>query len=169
MRRPGTCWPMPTLCSTSHRNMVEWGGLNMIRRSASRPQLIPPSGGNAVNPSLMASAVLGSSSAAPGMFCHHCQEVDHMPRDCALVSTDPFMEPARTRCQAPSPVSLRSFRPHPFDFRVDVCRRYNRGVCNDPASCKYRHVCSECRKECHGAFTCHRQDTLKKLPAAPRS
>ena len=55
---------------------------------------------NAVNPPLMASAVLCSSSATAGMFCHHCQEVDHMPRDCALVSADPFMEPTRTCSQS---------------------------------------------------------------------
>ena len=61
----------------------------------------------------MASAVLSASTAVAGMFCHHCQEVDHMPKDCGLVSADPFVEPIKTRSQAPSPVNVRSFRPHP--------------------------------------------------------
>ncbi len=41
---------------------------------------------NAINPSLMASAVLSSTSA--GTFCHLCQEVDHQATDCALVALD---------------------------------------------------------------------------------
>ncbi len=42
---------------------------------------------NAINQSLMASAVLSSTSV--GTLCHLCQEVDHQAADCVLAALDP--------------------------------------------------------------------------------
>ena len=98
-----------------------------------RPDNQGPSSGhpvypwNAINPSLMASAVHSSTSS--GTFCHLCQEVDHSASECALVALD--LTAAHTsggsqRRFTPQP-ARRSNRPHPYDSSVEVCRRFNRG------------------------------------------
>ena len=108
---------------------------------------------NAINPSLMASAVLSSTSS--GTFCHLCQEVDHSAPECALVALDPTAAPTPGGSQrrfTPQP-ARRSNRPHPYDSSVEVCRRFNRGQCPNAA---LRHVCStpDCKRSSHGANTC---------------
>ena len=123
---------------------------------------------NVINPSLMASAVLSAFSS--GTFCPHCQEVDHKPGDCALASLD-FQ--ARQKLSAPTPLRQRSQRPNPYDASVEVCRRFNRGVCNDNVNCKFRHICNipECKRVGHGAYCCPLRSTeiLPTLaPSKPR-
>ncbi len=83
-----------------------------------------------------------------GMFCHHWQEVDHTPPECALLALDPSLggtNLASQRRTAPSPARNC---PSPYDMSVDLCRRFNRGQCNDPAYCRYRHIWStpECKR-----------------------
>ena len=113
---------------------------------------------NDFNPSLMASAVL--SSASIGVFCHHCQEVDHGPSDCALLALDPSIgssTPLPQRRTVPSAIKpTRGNRPSPYDLSVEVCRWFNRGQCPDAALCRYRHICStpECKRTSHGAVVC---------------
>ena len=112
---------------------------------------------NAINPSLMASAVLSSTSV--GTFCHLCQEVNHQATDCALAALDPaphMTNPSPHRRSFPQPSARRANRPSPYDLSVEVCRRFNRGQCPDPSVCRFRHVCSypDCKRTTHGAFAC---------------
>ncbi len=89
------------------------------------------------NPSLMASAVLNSTSS--GTFCHLCQEIDHMASECALGALDPGASISsvaghQRRIAPQQPPAKRSNRgPSPHDPLVEVCRRFNRGQCPDPA------------------------------------
>ena len=94
------------------------------------------------NPSLIASTVL-THAPPPGttMFCHYCQEADHNPVDCALLSADPFLDLPRSRPY--STIMPRACsRPSPYDSSIEVSRRYNRGACPDSGTCKNRHIYS---------------------------
>ena len=87
---------------------------------------------NAINPTLMASAVLSSTSV--GTFCHLCQEVDHQATDCVLAALDPapnLTNSSLRRRSLPQP-SRRANRPSPYDPSVEVCRRFNCGQCPTP-------------------------------------
>ena len=136
---------------------------------------------NAINSSLMASAVLSSTSS--GTYCHHCREVDHRSHECALLAVDPTLDPTtRARDRRTSthvgPIRLRPVsRPNPYDSSVEVCRRFNRGHCPETGLCKFRHICSipECRKPGHGAYNCSMRSEPPRwqvdtptTPAAPR-
>ena len=130
---------------------------------------------NAINPSLMVSAVLNSISS--GTFCHLCQEVDHMASECALEALYPgaFLSSVagHQRRIAPqqSPAKRSNRGPSPHDTLVEVCRRFNRGQCPDPALCRYRHICStpECKRASHGAVSYPlRAEPLAK-PSLPHS
>ena len=106
------------------------------------------------------------SHCSVGPLCPHCQEVDHRASECALVSTDPFLESSRPPMQWPKPYS----RPSPLDSGTEICRRFNRGCCLDPIRCRYRHICSvpECHKPGHAAYTCPlRQETLRPRIGPP--
>ena len=131
---------------------------------------------NAINPSLMASAVINSAST--GTYCHHCQEVDHRPQDCALLAVDPALDSStRARDRRPHPQlgAIRTrpvYRPNPYDTTIEVCRRFNRGQCSETTSCKFRHICSvaECKKPGHGAHNCPMRTESHRLqdpPAVP--
>ena len=135
---------------------------------------------NAINPSLMASSIMNVVNA--GTYCHYCRDVDHRPQDCALLTTDPSLHSAvRARtCHAytlPGPLCQRPFvRPSSYDSAVEVCRRFNRGLCLDAARCKFHHICSvsDCKTLIHGVYTCPLRNisATSKLPeyssAAPK-
>ena len=108
---------------------------------------------NTLNPSLMAATVLAAPSTTPGSFCPHCQEVDHSPSDCALLSVDPFLERPGTR---QPPARPKPPQPSPLGLSSEICRRFNRGHCPDETHCRYRHICSvpDCAKSGHGAHNC---------------
>ncbi len=72
---------------------------------------------NSLNPSLMAATVLVAPSTAPGTFCPHCQEVDHHPSDCALVSVDSSLEKPRPHSVRPRPPPC----PSPMGPSSDIC------------------------------------------------
>ena len=132
---------------------------------------------NAINSSLMASSVLNAANA--GTYCHHCREVDHRPQDCALLAIDPSLESsARTRDRRayvpPGPTRQRPFvRPSPYDSTVEICRRFNRGLCPETVTCKFRHICSvsDCKKPGHGAYACplRIESATSKLPESSSS
>ena len=135
-----------------------------FRQQAAADPTIP---WNILNPSLMASSVLSVSSAHSGTLCPHCQEVDHRGYDCALTSIDPFLDSPRHRTHPPSTFRHRLPRTGPLDSSGEICRRFNRGLCNDHNSCRFRHVCSvsECKKEGHGAFNCPLRAEKHKPPS----
>ena len=124
---------------------------------------------NSLNPSLMASTVL-AHAPPPGttMFCHYCQEADHNPADCALLSADPFLDPPRMRPYSTTMPRARS-RPSPYDSSIEVCRRYNRGACPDSGTCKYHHVCSmpDCHQPGHTTQTCPLKAEARPAKAKP--
>ncbi len=62
---------------------------------------------NTLNSLLMAKTVLAAPSTTPGTFFSHCQEVDHRPVNCALVSVDQFLKGHRPRLQTSLPKSSR--------------------------------------------------------------
>ena len=132
----------------------------------------PGTAWNAINPSLMASAVLSSTSM--GTFCHLCQEVDHQATDCALAALDPSPNLCNqnSHCRSlPQPSAKRVNRPSPYDLSVEVCRRFNWGQCPDPNVCRFRHVCSyaDCKRTTHGAIVCPlRPETAKAGPSPPQ-
>ena len=77
---------------------------------------------NAINPSLMASAVL--SNANSGTYCHHWQKVDHRLQDCTLLAVDPSLNtPTPPRdCRPPTPPGPLCPRvvprPSPYDHQL---------------------------------------------------
>ena len=128
--------------------------------------------GMPINPSLMASAVLSSTSV--GTFCHLCQEVDHQATDCAMAALDPaphMTNPSPHRRSFPQPSARRANRPSPYDLSVEVCRRFNWGQCPDPSVCCFRHVCSypDCKCTTHGAIACPLHSEAAKAGAPSSS
>ncbi len=111
---------------------------------------------NSLNPSLMAATVLAAPSTTPGSFCPHCQEVDHSPPDCALLSVDPFLEMPGTQSVPSSSQTSPPNRPSPLGPTSEICRRFNRGHCPDDTHCRYQHVCSvpDCARSGHRAHNC---------------
>ena len=121
---------------------------------------------NTLNPSLMAATVLSAPPSLSFQPCPHCHEADHRGPDCALASVDPYTEfkPITPR---PKPYT----RPPPADAAsIEICRRFNRGICTDPSRCKYRHICAipTCLKPGHSALACPlRQDLSRPRPGPP--
>ncbi len=82
---------------------------------------------NAINPSLMASAVLSSTST--GMFCHLCQEVDHQATDCTLAAFD----------LTPNPAGLPQTPSGPTGLSATIyLLKCAAGLI---VACRFRHVC----------------------------
>ena len=121
---------------------------------------------NTLNPSLMAATVLSAPPSLSFQPCPHCHEADHRGPDCALASVDPYTEfkPITPR---PKPYT----RPPPADAAsIEICRRFNCGICTDPSRCKYRHICAipTCLKPGHSALACPlRQDLSRPRPGPP--
>ena len=104
-----------------------------------------------VNPSLMASTVLGMGTGtdAGHRLCTLCMGSDHWQAECALNSLEGPGNKSLVR-----PVSS-NFRLKPYKSYDDICRRFNWGSCSlAQHSCKYDHTCNRCYKPGHGAFEC---------------
>ena len=102
---------------------------------------------NAVNPSLLASTMLGHRSPGSPSFCTLCRAVDHTRTQCALAYLEP---PATTQASFQrGPVSaLRKPRFNP------ICFAWNKGTCPYAGRCNYRHICSTCSAHSHKALDC---------------
>ena len=128
---------------------------------------------NAVNPSLMASAV--NNSVSTNTYCHQCQEVDLRLQECVLLALDPVLDSSvRARDCRPHPQSgvIRTrpvYRPNPYDTTIKVCHRFNRNQCSNTMSCKFRHICSvtKCKKPGHGAHNCPLHTESHRLQDQP--
>ena len=116
-----------------------------------------------LNPSLMASTVLGSSDTQH-RFCSACMSSDHNKQECSFSSMDPNVSRTNALNTGPSlnrsnsPLLARpSFRAKPYNVptrpRNDICRRFNRGTCYSSA-CKYDHICNSCQRPGHSAIEC---------------
>ena len=111
-----------------------------------------------LNPSLMAATVL--QSATPGhndsfsRVCSICFGHDHTKADCALA-------PLESKSRPGTPASLPSIRPRPYRLPDEICRRFNRGLCNSH-SCRYEHTCTNCLQKDHGASSCPSKDAKPK-------
>ena len=114
----------------------------------------------------MAATVLSAPPSLSFQPCPHCHEADHRGPDCALASVDPYSDfkPITPR---PKPYT----RPPPADAAsIEICRRFNRGICTAPSRCKYRHICAipTCLKPGHSALACPlRQDLSRPRPGPP--
>ena len=118
-----------------------------IKPSGSSWQQTPPCSGNAVNPSLLVSTMLGHRSPGSPSFCTLCRAVDHTCTHCALA----YLEtPATTQASFQrGPVSaLRKPRFNP------ICFAWNKGTCPYAGRCNYRHICSTCSAHSHKALDC---------------
>ena len=102
---------------------------------------------NTMNPSLLASTMLGHRSTSQSSFCTLCRMVDHSRAQCALG----YMEPPPAVAPAPryAPQAWRKPRDNP-----PVCFAWNRGSCSYATRCNYRHVCSTCQSPSHKASEC---------------
>ena len=60
-----------------------------------------------------------------------------------------------TRSTTSNAQSQSSNNPNKSGSRKGLCYNYNKGTCNKPnATCRFKHVCSSCQKEGHGANKC---------------
>lgn len=98
---------------------------------------------NTLNPSLLASTVLGHRSTGARYFCTLCRAVDHTRTQCALA----YMEPPAPSVAPPSyqrvpgPVLPRRAANPPATL---ACFRWNRGLCSSGDRCRFQHVCTSC-------------------------
>ena len=105
---------------------------------------------NIINPSLLASTMLGHRSTSQGQgqgsFCTLCCMVDHTRAQCALA----YLEHPTTElmAQRQPPRAWRKTRETP------VCFAWNKGSCPYAGRCNYRHVCSACQNLGHKASEC---------------
>ena len=115
-----------------------------------------------LNPSLMAYTPDGSQNR--GTWCSLCQEADHGVGECALLVLEPT--PNSTPKMVPTRFQ-RSRAPYRQEPSTEICRRYNRGLCNNPL-CRYRHACKYCHKD-HPGLSCPNRDAdsppSKRVPA----
>ena len=95
---------------------------------------------NSLNPSLLASTILGSRSTGQGAFCTLCRMVDHTRSQCALA----YLEASSSTPQNPR---------RGYGDYAPVCFHWNKGTCRLPR-CNFRHVCSVCFKPSHKAASC---------------
>ncbi len=120
---------------------------------------------NEINPSLLASAVLGNPQLGEGaQSCTRCMAADHSASVCAVSSLDPPPRPAHLVPNRPSPVRQASWPYSPTQPRAGVeepCRRYNKGLCS-ARSCRYEHYCNTCFKGAHPAIDCWSKDSKGK-------
>ena len=116
--------------------------------------------GNKFAPSLMASTVLYSGYLRT--TCQLCNGADHTTFGYAL-----FHSSSTKKSSSSSNLDLQSKK-----MKIaEPCKRFNRGVCNqNPNSCKYLHVCSECGATSHPSVNCHSKgdliDTIASKAAA---
>ena len=117
---------------------------------------------NEVNPSLLASAVLGNPQLGEGaQSCTRYMAADHSASVCAVSSLDPPPRPAHLVLNRPSPVRQASWPYPPTQPRAGMeepCRRYNKGLCSS-RSCLYEHYCNACFKGAHPAIDCRSKDS----------
>ena len=147
------------------RQAQSQGGLTwMDYDKAFRQQLAtdPSMRWNAVNPSLLASTMLGHRSSGSLPFCTLCRAVDHTRTQCALAYLEP---PATTQApfqRGPVPAWRRPrFTP--------TCFAWNKGTCPYAGRCNYRHVCSTCSAFSHKAPDCPQAAaTPARLAEPPR-
>ena len=115
-------------------------------------------GWNEVNPSLLASAVLGNSRVGEGeKTCTRCMASDHSTTECAMA---PLQEKKHSPTIPPPPSANRqsaarqASAPYPPPTRPEEpCRRYNKGLCSSKA-CRYDHSCNSCYRGAHPAIEC---------------
>ena len=92
-----------------------------------------------INPSLMASTVLGNASIGLSRSCTLCGGSDHDKTSCALASLAPSSAYSQRQVGRQSPTT-------------EFCRRYNRGHC-PLIECRFLHICSICTQR-HQAVEC---------------
>ena len=106
-----------------------------------------------INPSLLATTVLGQAGEKPSLSCQLCMAADHSREECALAS----LESQKT----PHPMSFSS-RPlpprqarRPVVYRMSsLCYRFNNGSNCHSASCRFEHACSFCFSSAHPELSC---------------
>ena len=103
---------------------------------------------NALNPSLLASTMLGRRSTGTPTFCTLCRSVDHNRVQCALAY---FQSPPSLAAQQPQGGMQP---PQRRPGRSMVCFGFNRGGCSYGIRCRYQHVCSNCSDRAHSAPNC---------------
>ena len=108
---------------------------------------------NTVNPSLLASTVLGHAHRyAPQSFCTLCRAADHTRPQCALNYLQPQLQSASYGLgSGTSGLQARQRR----NMRI-VCNDFNKGVCSRGANCRFPHACRICFQRNHPATHCPR-------------
>ena len=105
------------------------------------------------DPGVYAQSFTNYALSAEG-WCKHCHSVDHISETCP---TRPKPTNPRKRGFAfpHPPTTKRPLIPSPLAPSIDetICRKYNRydGDCHFGRECKFRHVCSNCKKGVHPA------------------
>ena len=119
---------------------------------------------NVLQPAIQASTLLATpasqshlNSAGAGSFCLLCQGVDHAPPACALA----YLQPGAPPTTHPSTRPKRS-----AVFSHGLCISWNRGRCQYPRSCNFRHACSVCF-QAHPAVDCPSKATRSRPSATP--
>lgn len=119
---------------------------------------------NILNPSLLASTMMGYRSTGQGSFCTLCRMVDHTRAHCALAYLEhPYSgPPAQRQFQQ----VVRKPRGSP------ICFAWNRGSCSFAGRCNFRHVCSTCQNPGHKSAECTHASTrppvMLSLPSSNR-
>jgi len=132
----------------------------------------PAASWDVLDPSLL--TIVANQGCSPRLPCHHCQEFDHSPHECALA---PLEQPTRSQLQGRAASYTRSGkRLSPYDTmrysrfqdtsstslapssglssQQRVCISWNKGQCAFLGACNYAHVCPTCADGSHRARDC---------------
>ena len=106
-----------------------------------------------VDPSILATSVIQSLES--DSICRLCWESDHKMADCALASLD------HKGSNRATPSSRPSAHPHPYRPSGEVCRKFNKGQCSNPA-CRHDRSASD-----HAALDCPKSNPQASSAAKP--
>ena len=125
-----------------------------------------------LDPSLL--TIVANQGYNPRSPCHHCQELDHGPRECTLA---PLEKPSKwLPPQRPATYARSAKRPIPYDSpspytnryspvtsqdpggrgptRPRICISWNKGLFAYQGACSYAQVCPTCDTDTHRARDC---------------
>ena len=100
------------------------------------------------DPSLYAQTFTANMAISAEGWCKHCHSVDHTSANCP---SQPASSTLPEKRAAPASATAQ-----PSKRSKIICKKYNKydGDCNFGSTCKFRHICSTCKKGEHPATKC---------------
>ena len=111
-----------------------------------------------LHPGIQAATLIGRS-ATNSQFCTLCREPDHTADHCALsYLQQPSSRPPSGGSTWQGARDQARRNPIRTESRQRICISWNKGKCNYPESCRFRHVCATCQNR-HMARDCTKTAT----------